>query len=67
MPKKYVRRKKDDKAPSLVLEIVRKKSRAYELRHFSILTLRALEEYHSKTNYPRKWSLSKDEKKLILT
>ena len=68
MVKRYVRRKKDDKesVPLLMMEIVRKKSRAYELRHFSILKLRELEEYHSKTNYPRKWSLSKDEKRLIL-
>jgi hypothetical protein len=66
--KRYVRRKKDnnESAPSLVMDIVRKKSRAYELRHFSMLKLRELEEFHSKTNYPRKWSLSKDEKRLIL-
>ena len=68
MPKRYVRRKKDDKetAPVLVLDIVRKPSRAYELRHFSMLKLRELEEFHSRTNYPRKWSLSNDEKRLVL-
>jgi len=48
------------------MEIVRKESGAYELRHFSMLTLRELEEYHSKVHFPRKWRLSKDEKRLFL-
>ena len=56
----------EEESPKLVMEIVRKKSRAYELRHFSILKLRELEEFHKKRSYPRKWSLSKDEKRLIL-
>ena len=67
LPKRYVRRKRDSKeSPKLVMEIVRKKSRAYELRHFSILKLRELKEFHKKRSYPRKWFLSKDEKRLIL-
>ena len=67
--KKYRRRSKGkDRSvpPLLVINIVLKKSRAYELRNFSMLTLRELEEYHSKVNLPRRWRLSKDEKKLFL-
>jgi len=48
------------------MEIVLKKSGAYELRHFSILTLKALEEYHSKVQLPRKWIFNKDGNRLIL-
>ena len=68
MVKRYTRRKEqNEKTPPLLqINIVRKKSRAYELRNFSMLKLRALEEHHSKTNYPRKWRLSKDEKRLTL-
>ena len=68
MVRKYRRRKKDGNEAPLVLEmkIVLKPSRAYELRHFSMLKLRELEEYHSKVNLPRKWRLSKDEKTLYL-
>jgi len=66
--KRYVRRKGENRLspPSLEMKIVRKKSGAYELRNFSMLTLRELEEYHSKVNLPRKWSLSKDEQRLFL-
>jgi hypothetical protein len=62
----YHRRKNVSSPPVLDMEIVLKKSGAYEIRHFSILMLRALEEYHSKVHLPRKWSLSKDGKRLIL-
>jgi len=65
--KKYRRRRKGDFVPStLEMEIVLKKSGAYELRHFSMLALRDLEEFHSKRNLPRRWRLSKDEKRLYL-
>ena len=66
MVKVYHRRKNDVNPPLLEMEIVLKKSGAYELRHFSILTLKALEEYHSKVDLPRKWHLTKDGKRLIL-
>ncbi len=46
---------------------LKKTSGAYELRNFSILKLRELEEYHSKVDLPRKWRLSKDEKTLWLS
>jgi len=65
--KKYRRRGKDlDVAPSLVMNIAVSKSGTYELRHFSILILRDLEEWHSKHHSTRKWRLSKDEKRLFL-
>jgi len=65
--KKYRRQRKDSSVvPSLVINIVLKKTGAYELRNFSMLTLRELEEYHSKVHLPRKWWLSKDEKRLVL-
>lgn len=64
--KPYHRRKNDGSSPLLEMEIVLKKSGAYELRHFSMLMLRALEEYHSKVDLPRKWTFSKDGKRLIL-
>ena len=68
MVKRYSRRKREGEKspPSLVMKIVRKKSGAYELRNFSMLKLRSLEEHHSKVNFPRKWSLSKDETRLFL-
>lgn len=66
MRKVYHRRKNRSSPPILELEIVLKKSGAYEVRHFSMLMLRALVEYHSKVNLPMKWKLSKDEKKLFL-
>lgn len=62
----YHRRKNDVSPLLLEMEIVLKKSGAYELRHFSMLTLKALEEYHSKVQLPRKWTFSKDGKRLIL-
>jgi len=65
--KKYRRRCKDSSVPpSLEINIVLKKSGAYELRNFSMLALRDLEEYHSKVHSLRKWRLSKDEKRLFL-
>jgi len=64
--KKYRRRKDSSVPPLLEINIVLKKSGAYELRNFSMLTLRELEEYHSKVRLPRKWRLSKDEKRLFL-
>lgn len=67
--KKYHRRLKGKERsvpPLLVINIVLKKSGAYELRNFSMLTLRELEKYHSNINLPRKWRLSKDEKRLVL-
>ena len=64
--RKYPRRKKSSVPPVLEMNIVVKKSRAYELRHFSMVKLRELEEYHSKVNLPRRWRLSKDEKTLWL-
>ena len=66
MRKVYHRRKNRDSPPLLEMEIVLKKSGAYEIRHFSILMLRALEEYHSKVDLPRKWHFTKDKKRLIL-
>lgn len=67
MPRKYVRRKEHgDAPPVLEMKIVLKPSRAYEVRHFSMLKLRELEEYHSRVQLPRKWRLSKDEKTLWL-
>jgi len=68
MVKRYSRRrrKNEDFPPNMEMKIVRKKSGAYEIRNFSMLKLRALEEYHSKVNFPRKWSLSKDETRLFL-
>ena len=66
MRKPYRRRRDDSSPPLLEMEIVLKKSGAYELRHFSILTLKALEEYHSKVGLSRKWHFSKDEKRLVL-
>jgi len=50
----------------LEMDIVLKKSGAYELRHFSMLMLKALEEYHSRVHLPRKWRLINDGKRLIL-
>ena len=67
--KKYQRRLKGKERlvpPLLTMNIVLKKSGAYEIRNFSMLTLRRLVEYHSKVNLPRKWRLSKDEKRLVL-
>ena len=64
---KYSKRKGSSSPPLVEMDIVLKKSGAYELRHFSMLALRALEDYHSKVNLPRKWRLSKDEKRLTLT
>ena len=64
--KKYHRRGKGEAPPVLELIIVRKPNRQYALEHFSMLTLRALEEYHDEVNLPRKWRLSKDEKTLWL-
>lgn len=65
--KKYHRRLKGRVVPApLVMRIVLVKSRAYKLYNFSMLSLRALDEYHSKVPFPRKWRLSKDEKTLIL-
>lgn len=67
--KKYHRRLKGkDRSvpPLLVINIVLKKSGAYELRNFSMLTLRELEAHHSKVHSLRKWRLSKDEKRLFL-
>lgn len=66
MAKKYRSRRRGESAPILEMEIVLKPSRAYEIRHFSMLALRALVEYHSKVHLPRKWTLSKDEKRLTL-
>jgi len=68
MVRKYRRRKKDSESPP-VLEMkiaLKKTSGAYELRNFSILRLRELEEYHSEASVPRRWRLSKDETKLWL-
>jgi len=64
--RRYRRRKNLPSPPVLDMEIVLKKSGAYELRHFSILTLKALEEYHSKVQLPRKWIFNKDGNRLIL-
>jgi len=65
--KKYRRRRKDSSVPpSLEIKIFLSKSGAYVLKNFSMLTLRELEEYHSKVHLPRKWRLSKDEKRLVL-
>ena len=65
--KKYHRRLKDRAVPApLVMKIVLVKSRAYKLYNFSMLSLRALDEYHSKAHLPRRWRLSKDEKTLYL-
>ena len=65
--RKYHRRLKDRVIPPpLKMKIVLKKNRAYVLERFSMLSLRALDEYHSKVPFPRKWRLSKDEKTLIL-
>lgn len=64
--KRYSSRKKEER-PKLEMKIVRKKSGAYEVR-FSMLELRALEEYHRNVKFPtpRRWSLSEDESRLIL-
>lgn len=64
--KVYRRRKNKDSPPLLEMDVVLKTSGAYELRHFSILMLRALEDYHSKVQLPRRWRFTKDRKKLIL-
>jgi len=65
--KKYRRQRKDSSVPpSLEIKIFLSKSGAYILRNFSMLTLRDLEEYHSKVHSLRKWRLSKDEKRLFL-
>ena len=52
--------------PIVELKIVLEKSGAYKLRGFSMLKLKALEAHHSKVHLPRKWRLSKDEKRLVL-
>ena len=65
--KRYERRLKGRAVPSpLVMKIVLAKSRAYKLHNFSMLSLRALADYHSKAHLPSRWRLSKDEKTLIL-
>lgn len=65
MSRKYKSRKP---SPLLVeLRIVLEKSGAYKVHGFSMLSLRKLNEYHSKVQSPRKWRLSLDEKRLILT
>jgi len=64
--KKYRRRKRGDAPPVLELKVVLKSNRQYVIEHFSMLTLRALEEYHSKVNVPRRWRLSEDESTLWL-
>jgi len=65
--KKYHRQRKDSSVPpSLEIGIFLSKSGAYVLKNFSMLTLRELEEYHSKVRLPRRWRLSKDEKRLFL-
>jgi len=65
--KKYRRQRKGfSVAPSVVINIVLTKGGAYQLRKFSMLALRELVAYHSKVFLPRKWSLSKDEKTLVL-
>ena len=67
MGKKYRRQRRGSSvAPSLVINIFLSKSGAYVLRNFSMLALRELEAYHSKVSLPRKWRLSKDEKRLVL-
>ena len=65
--KKYRRQRKGSSvAPSVVINIVLAKGGTYQLRNFSMLALRDLVAYHSRSHLPRKWSLSKDEKTLVL-
>jgi len=65
--KRYKRRLKDRATPApLVMKIVRAKNRAYRLHNFSMLSLRALVDYHSRAHLPNRWRLSEDEKTLIL-
>jgi hypothetical protein len=65
--KKYHRKRSGSGVPpSLSMKIVLKKSGNYALGNFSMLSLRALNEYHSTSHLVRRWRLSKDEKRLYL-
>ena len=65
--KRYERRLKDRAVPApLVMKIVHAKNRAYRLHNFSMLSLRALVDYHSRAHLPNRWRLSEDEKTLVL-